>query len=387
MHLGFYYHIPVLSSTEGLRVPSYLGIFLDAIASKVDTLILFMHEETRLKVNQCDYNLRSSNIIFNTLGPKTPAWDRFIRPWKTLKRINEKINHCDVFLVRAPSPLAPAFYKYFNKVTKVTYLIVGDYNDGLIYLNQPFWRKLPIILLSIINDKQLLAVLGKSKTLVNSQKLYNKYKPFISDLNLVKTTTLTYNDIYYRQDTCRGDEIKLLYTGSFSFAKGLRELVDAFALLCMNRANLSLHFVGWDYDPKKPIETHLKKQAFDLGVGGKVFFHGFKTVGPELNAMYRMADIYIIPSYHEGFPRTIWEAMANSLPVIATKVGSIPHFLKDRHDAFLIEPQNSNQIVKAATTIIENSSLRQELIKNGYELAAQNTVEVLTSKLIDVLHD
>jgi glycosyltransferase involved in cell wall biosynthesis len=387
MKVGFYYHIPIHCSAEGFKLPSYLGLFIDSLANEVEQLLLFMHEGTNQETTYNDYILKSRNINLISLGKKTPAWERFLLPSRTLRKISAEIPQCDIILIRAPSPLAPAFYKRFNKIARISYMVVGDYVEGSKHLDQPWWRKLPIIVLSTINDKQLSAVLKRSKTLVNSQKLYNKYKPFVTDLHLVRTTTLKQNDFYYRQDTCQGDEIRLLYTGSFSFAKGLRELVDAFAFLSSNRKNITLHFVGWDYDPAKPVETYLSNQAVQLGVAEKVVFHGFRAVGTELDEMYRMADIYVIPSYHEGFPRTIWEAMANSLPVIATRVGSIPHFLKDGHDALLIEPQNPDHIVDAVNKIIDDSDLRRGLIQNGYKMAGENTLEELTSKMIDLLQN
>lgn len=385
MRLGFYYHIPLNSSPDGLNVPSYLGVFLDALASEVEKLLLFMHEANDIEANHCDYLLKSSNIDYFTLGFKTPAWDRFLWPGKALRKIRAKVSECDVLLVRAPSPLAPAFFQHFNKLTRVAYLVVGDYIDGSRHLDQPWYRKLPIIVLSAINDRQLSAVLTRSRTLVNSQKLHDKYKQYVRDLHLVRTTTLSQKDFYYREDTCQGNEIKLLYTGSFSFAKGLRELVDAFAILTVSKENITLHFVGWDYNHAKPIETYLRKQAEMLNVAEKVFFHGFKTVGPELNEMYRLADIYIIPSYHEGFPRTIWEAMANSLPVIASRVGSIPYFLKDRGNAFLIEPKRTDEIILALREIILNSDLRKKMIKNGFRLAKENTIDIQTKHLVNIL--
>lgn len=387
MNLGFYYHIPLHSSREGLKIPAYLGVFLDSLAAEVDNLILFMHEAYQKEVNQCDYVLKTPNIVYHTLGPKTPAWERFLWPWRSMRKIESKIKDCDLFLIRAPSPLAPAFFRKFGRQTKVTYLIVGDYAEGVQHLDQPWWRKIPITVLSYINDRQLKSVIAKTKTLVNSQRLFEKYTSFVSDLHLVRTTTISQNDFYNRLDTCQVDEIKLLYTGSLSFAKGLRELIEAFALLVEGRRNLTLHFVGWEYDLSKPVEKYLKDRASELRITDQVFFHGFKTVGPELNEMYRMADIYILPSYHEGFPRTIWEAMANSLPVIATKVGSIPHFLRDKHDAYLIEPQNTHEIVRAISDILDNSKLRQRLIQNGHNQASRNTLEMQTKAMVELLGD
>lgn len=385
MNLGFYYHIPIHSSEAGLKIPAYLGVFLNSLANEVDTLTLFMHDANPHEVLHCDYILDIRNIRFVSLGKKTTAWERFLWPGKTLSKIKLQVATCDSIIVRAPSPLAPAFFDKFNKLTNIVYLVVGDYVDGAKHSTQPWWRKIPIVILSNRNDRQLTKVLSKSLTLVNSTELFNKYKSKVNKLHEVKTTTLSESDFYSRSDTCQGKEIKILYTGGFSFAKGLRELIDAFSELRNQNNNLSLHFVGWEYDIKKPVETYLRDKAHDLGLSDKITFHGFKKVGPELNAMYRMADLYVIPSYHEGFPRTIWEAMANGLPVIATKVGSIPHFLKDGEDALLIEPKETVMLENAISRIISEPIFRRKLIKNGAILAKQNTLEVQSKRIASIL--
>ncbi|MCO1498175.1 glycosyltransferase, partial [Limosilactobacillus reuteri] len=85
-----------------------------------------------------------------------------------------------------------------------------------------------------------------------------------------------------------------------------------------NKYKIIIDIVGWEEQGSFSYEKALKQIAIENGIGEKIIFHGKKEIGPELNTYYRNADIYAIPSYHEGFPRTIWEAMANSLPVIAT---------------------------------------------------------------------
>lgn len=385
MNLGFYYHIALQLVGNEIKTPSYLGVFLDSVANEVDTLTLLMHEANSNEAKQCNYTLKGKNISFISLGLKTPAWERFLWPEKTLKKIKHKIANYDILLVRAPSPLAPAFFYEFHELTKIAYLVVGDYVDGAKNLNQPWWRKIPITILSNRNDRQLSLVLARSLTLVNSTALFNKYKLKVKNLHEVKTTTLSETDMFIREDTCQKGEIKLLFAGGLSFAKGLRELIDAFAIIHKKYNNTSLHFVGWEYDNNKPVETYLRKKAINLGLRDEIFFHGFKKVGIDLNEMYRMADIYIIPSYHEGFPRTIWEAMANSLPVIATKVGSIPHFLVDGEDALLIEPKNVDELANSILKIITEPVFRQKLITNGALLAKENTLEIQTKRIINLI--
>lgn len=385
MNLGFYYHIPISSSSGELKIPGYLGVFLDSLASEVRQLILFMHEARDFEASQCDYVLQAKNISFVSLGYKTPAWDRFLWPGKTLRKIKSKVNECDVILVRAPSPLAPRFYDEFKDLTIITYLIVGDYSEGIKHLEQVWWRKLPAIILNLRNDRQLRRVILKSPSFVNSRELFNKYKSLQNELYEVRTTTLKYTDFYQREDTCQNGEIKILYAGVLSFNKGLRELIDAFALLVNDRYNISLNFVGEDYSSDKPVEKYLRQKAEDLRIEHKVFFHGYRKNGDALNEIYRMSDIYIIPSYFEGFPRTIWEAMANSLPVIATKVGSIPFLLEEMKNAILIDSKSVSQIKNAIISLINNESLRKCLIYNGQKLAMEQTLEKQTKLLINQL--
>ena len=134
----------------------------------------------------------------------------------------------------------------------------------------------------------------------------------------------------------------------------------------------------------KPVESELRTYGEKISIEEYVIFHGFKTLGDELNKMYRMADIYVLPSHEEGFPRTIWEALANSLAVITTKVGGIPFFLTHSVNAFLIEPKRVNEFVLGIKTIISDKDLRVSLIKNGLDVAKENTLEIQANRIIEI---
>ena len=62
-----------------------------------------------------------------------------------------------------------------------------------------------------------------------------------------------------------------------------------------------------------------------------------KKMGHELLSFYRKADIFIMPSLHESFPRTIWEAMASGCVVLTTNVGSIPLLLSHKKNCIMVE--------------------------------------------------
>ena len=383
INLAFYYHIPIVKKGEELFCPGFLGVFLDSIAKIVNKLTLVMHESC-YEIGS-DYKLKQSNIDFISLGKKTAAWHRMIMHRKILKKklsiINDK---CDVILVRAPSPLAPYFNRYL-KNTKLVYLVVGDYGEGGKLIKISSIRNLFVKLFLVYNNHVFQNQMKKNQIIVNSRILFDKYKISLRNINFVKTTTLSKNDFFERVDTCQGEKINILYTGRLAWEKGLRELIQAFGRINSYKNNIYLNFVGWEDDIDKPVEKELKEYSKILNIENNIIFHGFKNVGEELNELYRMADLYVIPSYHEGFPRTIWEAMANSLPVVCTSVGSIPLELVNGHESIIIKPKDSKEIEEAINSLINNSELRKKIILNGRLKALQNTLELQTKKLIKLI--
>lgn len=385
MKFGFYYHTLASKVEEGLKVPGYLGVFLKAIIDEIGPITCFFHSaRNEIEKKELDYLLPKDQVNYVDLGPKSTFYKRMIFPGQILNTIKQNSADLDVLLIRAPSPIAPYFNKYVKKVP-LAYLIIGDYSESSNYLDQPWWRALVIKAFLRINDKQLSLACKNTLTLVNSKVLFKKYEKKTAHLAEIRTTTLSKKNFFQRTDTCTSNAINLLYTGRYDWAKGFREMIEMMVQLKTNRIDAKLHFVGWEEDPNTPVEKQCLKIAREKEIEDIVLFHGKKKIGPELDAMYRMADIFLIPSYHEGFPRVIWEAMANSLPVIATKVGAIPFTLRDQKDALLIAPQDSNQLTAAVVQLISSSPLRKQLIKSGYQLATQNTLENQTATMLNIV--
>jgi glycosyltransferase involved in cell wall biosynthesis len=92
-----------------------------------------------------------------------------------------------------------------------------------------------------------------------------------------------------------------------------------------------------------------------------------------------------MPSYQEGFPRSIWEAMANSVPVIATTVGSIPYNLSDGEDALLIPPKSADAIADKIELLINDATLRKNLIAKAMKVAREVTLESQSKILVGII--
>lgn len=383
MKLAFYYHIPALKKGAEVLIPGYLGVFIDALANEVDHLFLLLHEAIDTN-KEADYALSAKNLTWINLGLKTPAWHRDLFHKRILKKKLKKIEQCDAVIIRSPSPLAPYFPKYISDAL-VVYMIVGDYGEEAAHAKAKSIREWIIWRYLWYNDYKFRKTIEKFDVLVNSPLLLKKYSGKCRSIHPIKTTTLSRSDFYERQDTCTGSIINWLFTGRIDPLKGLFELVEALKEVREQSYNVVLNIVGWESDPSKPVETALKQRANHLGVEPHLIFHGKKTVGSELNSYYRMADIYVIPSYHEGFPRTIWEAMANSLPVVASAVGGIPDTLVHSEQAILIAPRSVSAITTAMIQLIRDADLRQKLISTGQSLARENTLERQSKNIVLVI--
>ncbi|MDP2911547.1 MAG: glycosyltransferase [Candidatus Omnitrophota bacterium] len=88
---------------------------------------------------------------------------------------------------------------------------------------------------------------------------------------------------------------------------------------------------------------------------------------PQLTAMLRNADVFLLPSYNEGLPIAILEAMASGLPVISTRVGGIPEAVEDGVNGFLINPGDIEDMKSKIITLLKDRDLRQRMGRISFE--------------------
>ena len=111
----------------------------------------------------------------------------------------------------------------------------------------------------------------------------------------------------------------------------------------------------------------------------EVRYHCVKNMGflkrDEMMKVRLASDIYILPSYAEGLPIGLLEAMAAGLPVVSTKVGSIPELIEEEKNGFLIEPGDYVTLAERIVQLAKDQKLRQtigerniEKVKKSYSL-------------------
>ena len=113
----------------------------------------------------------------------------------------------------------------------------------------------------------------------------------------------------------------ILFVGWLETHKGILELISAVSLLKKANINFHLTVVGQGH-----AEKQCEKLAHKLGVSGNITFCGWLE-RKELLKIYSVSDIFVLPSWHEGLPNSMIEAMACGLPAILTQSAISPIFL------------------------------------------------------------
>jgi L-malate glycosyltransferase len=141
--------------------------------------------------------------------------------------------------------------------------------------------------------------------------------------------------------------------------KGIGIAIRAMAELVPHHKNLSLVVCG-----EGQARAQLETLARTLGVESHVFFLGFV---PSARSYLNAADIYLMPSYKEGFPFALLEAGSARLPVIASKVGGIPEIIIDQHTGLFMPRGNTHILAKAIDHLLRDPETAASYGWNLYE--------------------
>jgi len=96
----------------------------------------------------------------------------------------------------------------------------------------------------------------------------------------------------------------------------------------------------------------------------------------------------VLPSWAEGLPNAMVEAMAARLAVVATRVGAIPEVVTHRRSAMLVEPRNPESLAAALAALLDDPQLRHEIAAEGFRIAAREfEVEYAVDRLVGLIGD
>jgi len=150
-----------------------------------------------------------------------------------------------------------------------------------------------------------------------------------------------------------------LCVGRLAPVKGHRILIDALAILAARGLEVHLRLVG-----DGPERGALEQWIAARGLSGAVIITGWLNQ-ERLRALYAAADFFVLPSFAEGIPVVLMEAMAMQIPCIATRVMGVPELIRDGENGLLVDPADPEQLALAISRLIEDPVLREALALGG----------------------
>jgi len=151
--------------------------------------------------------------------------------------------------------------------------------------------------------------------------------------------------------------------------KGYREFFDMAKLLSRKHSDVLFLVVGdslpTDRDSYGPV---LRRRAREEGLDGRFRFTG---VTSEVPKYLRMMDIFVLPSYREGFPRSVLEAMATELPVVATNIRGCREAVVHGETGFIVPPKDARALAQAVDFLLGNPEKTKDMGRAGRERAVK----------------
>lgn len=172
----------------------------------------------------------------------------------------------------------------------------------------------------------------------------------------------------------------LLFLGLLGKNKGIYDLLE-----CIRdhkeefQGNLKLYIGG-----NGEIE-HVKQLIKDYGIADIAIFEGWVS-GDKKIELLNKSDAYILPSYKEGLPISILEAMSYGMPIISTPVGGIPEIVSNGENGYLVEPGNKEDIYKAIISLLNNTDLRKRMGKVSLSRVGEHLPKYV-EKQLETLYD
>ena len=231
---------------------------------------------------------------------------------------------------------------------------------GAGYLKR-FLKDMPNI---IENSKGIITVSEYSK-----KDILKFFSGYPEDKIFVTPLSTNSEFVPMNKDECRKkiqnefnfNEPYILYIGGFSKRKNVHGLINAFSRV---KNSLSKKYKLVLVGSLKDEGLNLKKYVESLNLENDVVFTGFSE-DKDLPIFYNGADLFVYPSYYEGFGLPPLEAMSCKTPVITSNTTSIPEVTKNA--AFLINPSLEEDLSNAIFNVLENDNLKNSLIEKGYK--------------------
>jgi glycosyltransferase involved in cell wall biosynthesis len=285
------------------------------------------------------------------------------------------------------------FFSLLLKNYKIVHVHGASYNS--------FWRKSLYISLAKFMQKKIIYHIHGAEFNLFYYKNKNKVKKAVNKCDVLVVLSEWWKAFFEHEVGCKNVVIinniiacptkriikksaeicYLLFLGKIERRKGIWDMLDAIKINKTHFEERIKLFVCGNGETEK-LENFIHDNVLD----NLVEYKGW-VANDEKIYLLSVADIYILPSYNEGLPISILEAMAYSLPIISTPVGGIPEIVTNNINGFLIEPGNGEQIKETIVKLLYDKNLRRKMGRISYQRAVDYFPAAVEEKLRNIYTD
>ncbi len=331
--------------------------------------------------------------FYNTLEEFHKYWDRIdvITP-KTDQKINNIFGNVYIHCSDKPKYLQPRFIKrkgieiyekekfdivtaheyppfyngigarmLWNKI-KVPYVVELMHIPGYpkaADMKEEFYKLLTKLFIKLDTQKaRAIRVINKKEVL-----------EFLKQSGIKENKLIYIPAFYIDLETFRPMEVEkeydLVFAARLEKNKGIKELLEAISIARKEKPDIKLLIIG-SGSLKKKLVSFVKENNLDKNV----HFSGWLKDAEDVARAYNSARAFISPSFNEGGPRVILEAMACELPILTTKVGLALDIIIDEENGIFVD-WDSQKMANGILGLLENNQLMKKISSEGKELVGQ----------------
>lgn len=231
-----------------------------------------------------------------------------------------------------------------------------------------------LLKLYLTNTDALITLSQKSKITLESLG-YNKY--IYLETTLVDDNLLHNFNINMRLQKL-SKEITILFLARLEKEKGIFDIIDACELITLQGYSIRLLIAGKGRAEKEVLSRVKNKKYIEI--------LGYVT-GEAKAKSYQDSDIYVLPSYTEGMPNSVLEAMAFGLPVIVTSVGGLQDIIKEGLNGYFIPIANSTVLAETIIRLVNNKDLMNKMSLYNYSEASKYYASNVVKRIENIYNE
>lgn len=320
------------------------------------------------------------NVTFLPLPPFSGAVGYAKNFFGLNKEINECISLCDCAVFRLPSITGNLFWKHYKKTSKPYAVeIVGDPWENFGSRETGNRIILAVARHSWTNTVKNACRQANGASYVTEKYLQKRYPPRAnSDKNAF---TASYSSVELPDDKfgetrirTKIGKMKISHVSNCfnSYGKGHLVVMDAIRKVCDKGCDVEVTFVG-----DGPLLEEFREYSRKLVIENRVHFTGRLANSEAVRDCIRSSDLFILPTFAEGLPRALLEAMAEGMPCLSSPVCGIPEILDD---AYLCDFDDSDGYAEKIMYFYNNPDAMTEQSKRNLDVSKKYASSILNAK-------